>query len=98
ASTARSLVISRAKSSVEEQARYLRRGRFLLLHRSAIMKAGYFDECVGNVRDEAEHGLLRTLLERGASVALVTERLYHTHTRTHPATSRTRSQSVKEPA
>jgi len=64
-----------AQPTLEAKARYLE--HFFLFRRAALVKAGGLDETLGNFPGIDDYELIWTLLEQGASVAIVEKRLYH---------------------
>jgi len=62
-------------ATLEERASYL--GHFFLLLRQAVLDAGGLDESIGDFPGIDDFDLIWTLLERDASVAVVTQGLYH---------------------
>jgi GT2 family glycosyltransferase len=61
--------------TLEEKASYL--GHFFLFRRQAVLDAGGLDEGIGNYPGIDDFDLIWTLLERNASVSLVSKCLYH---------------------
>lgn len=64
-----------AIGTLEEKASYL--GHFLLFRRQVILDAGGLDEGIGNYPGIDDFDLVWTLLERNATVSLVSKGLYH---------------------
>ena len=61
-------------TSLQERASYL--GHFLVLERSAMLSAGGVDPTIG-LTGADDYDLVWTMLERGATVRLIPEALYH---------------------
>ena len=61
--------------TLEAKARYLE--HFFLFRRAALSEAGGLDETIGNFPGIDDYDLIWTLLERGATVAIVEHRLYN---------------------
>jgi len=64
-----------ACGTLEEMACYLK--HFLLFRKQSLLSAGGLDENIGNCPGIDDYDLIWTLLEKGASVAIVERRLYH---------------------
>jgi glycosyltransferase involved in cell wall biosynthesis len=62
-------------SSLQERASYLQ--HFFLFQREALIQAGGLDETIGNFPGIDDYDLIWTLLEQGATAAIVEERLYN---------------------
>jgi GT2 family glycosyltransferase len=75
ASSDRSLAGFHACPTLQMKASYLQ--HFFLLRRQAVLDAGGLDEEIGNYPGIDDYDLIWTLLERGATVAVVAKRLYH---------------------
>jgi len=71
----RSIAAFHACSTLEEKASFLR--HFFLFRTAAVLSAGGLDESIGNYPGIDDFDLIWTLLERGATVAVVPRRLYH---------------------
>lgn len=61
--------------TLEAKARYLQ--HFFLFRRTAVIEAGGLDESIGNFPGIDDYDFIWTLLERGATVAIVEKRLYN---------------------
>ncbi len=61
--------------TLESQAAYLT--HFFLFRKAALECAGYLDESIGDFPGIDDHHLIWTMLEQGASVALIERRLYN---------------------
>jgi glycosyltransferase involved in cell wall biosynthesis len=62
-------------TTLEERASYL--GHFLLFRKQTVLDAGGLDESIGNYPGIDDFDLIWTLLERHATVSIVTKGLYH---------------------
>ena len=71
ASTARFLTCA----TLHDKANYLE--HFFLFRREFLLSAGGLDESIGNFPGIDDFDLIWTLLERGATVAIIEKRLYH---------------------
>jgi hypothetical protein len=60
---------------MEAKARYL--SHFFLFRKEILLRAGMLDESIGNFPGIDDYDLIWTLLEHGASVGIVEERLYN---------------------
>lgn len=60
---------------MEAQARYL--SHFFLFRKEILLRAGMLDESIGNYPGIDDYDMIWTLLEHGASVGIVEERLYN---------------------
>jgi glycosyltransferase involved in cell wall biosynthesis/GT2 family glycosyltransferase len=65
----------RACSTLEQQASYLK--HFFLFRKQAVLRVGGLDETIGSAPGIDDFDLIWTLLENGASVAIVEKQLYH---------------------
>ncbi len=63
------------RSTLEEQARYLK--HFFLFRKAAVLEAGGLDESLGDYPGIDDFDLIWTMLERGATVAVVSQSLYN---------------------
>ena len=63
------------RPTLQEKAAYLT--HFLLFQKSALERSGYVDESIGDYPGIDDYHLLWTMLEQGASVAIVEECLYN---------------------
>jgi GT2 family glycosyltransferase len=71
----RSLQEFEKRTTLEERARYLK--HFFLFRRMAILEAGGLDESLGDYPGIDDFDLIWTMLERGATVAIVPTSLYN---------------------
>ena len=65
----------RACPTIEQQASYLK--HFFLFRKQAVLEVGGLDETIGSAPGIDDFDLIWTLLENGASVAIVEKQLYH---------------------
>ena len=65
----------RSLATLQARASYLQ--HFFLFRRSALIEVGGLDESIGNFPGIDDYDLIWTLLERGATVAIVEKRLYN---------------------
>lgn len=65
----------RELESLQERASYLQ--HFFLFQREALIRAGGLDESIGNFPGVDDYDLIWTLLELGATVSIVEQRLYN---------------------
>jgi glycosyltransferase involved in cell wall biosynthesis len=65
----------RACPTIEQQASYLK--HFFLFRKQTVLQVGGLDETIGSAPGIDDFDLIWTLLENGASVAIVEKQLYH---------------------
>jgi glycosyltransferase involved in cell wall biosynthesis len=75
ASTRASMQAFRSRRTFEQQAAYLT--HFFLFRKQALLHVGGLDETIGSAPGIDDFDLIWTLLEHGASVAIVEKQLYH---------------------
>ena len=75
ASKQASMKAFRACPTLEQQASYLK--HFFLFRKQAVLQVGGLDETIGSAPGIDDFDLIWTLLENGASVAIVEKQLYH---------------------